>query len=64
MISYVLACLVGLSIGLLGSGGSILAVPILKYTAGLSAREAVATSLATVGSVSMIGAVIAWREGR
>lgn len=64
MLSYVLASLVGLSLGLLGSGGSILAVPILKYAAGLSAKQAVATSLATVGSVSLVGAVLAWREGR
>lgn len=64
MLSYLLASLVGLSLGLLGSGGSILAVPILKYTAGLSAKQAVATSLATVGSVSLVGAVLAWREGR
>ena len=64
MLSYLLASLVGLSLGLLGSGGSILAVPILKYTAGLSAKQAVATSLATVGSVSVVGALLAAREGR
>ena len=49
---------------MLGSGGSILAVPILKYAAGLSAKEAVATSLATVGAVSLVGGLLAWREGR
>lgn len=64
LLSYLLASLVGVSLGLLGSGGSILAVPILKYTAGLSAKQAVATSLATVGSVSLVGALLAWREGR
>lgn len=64
MLTYILACLVGLSLGLLGSGGSVLAVPILKFSAGLSAREAVATSLATVGSVSLIGGLMAWRQGR
>ena len=64
MISFLMASLVGLSLGLLGSGGSILAVPVLKYTAGLSAKQAVATSLATVGSVSLVGALLAWREGR
>lgn len=64
MLTYFLACLVGLSLGLLGSGGSVLAVPILKFSAGLSAREAVATSLATVGAVSLIGGLLAWREGR
>jgi uncharacterized membrane protein YfcA len=64
MLSYAFASLVGLSLGLLGSGGSVLAVPILKYTAGLSAKQAVATSLATVGAVSFIGALLAWRQGR
>jgi uncharacterized protein len=63
-LTYVLAGLVGLSLGLLGSGGSVLAVPILKYSAGFSAREAVATSLATVGAVSLVGALLAWKEGR
>lgn len=64
MLSLVLAAIVGLSLGLLGAGGSILAVPILRYAAGLTARQAVATSLATVGSVALVGAVIAWKEGR
>lgn len=62
--TYLLAALVGLSLGVLGSGGSVLAVPILKYAAGLTAREAVATSLATVGAVAAVGAALAWREGR
>lgn len=61
---HFLAILVGLSLGMLGSGGSILAVPILKYAGGLTAKEAVATSLATVGAVSFVGGLLAWREGR
>lgn len=61
---FLLAALVGLSLGLLGAGGSILAVPILRYAGGLSAKHAVATSLATVGAVSLVGALVAWREGR
>ena len=64
MLALILAGVVGLSLGLLGAGGSILAVPILRYAAGLPAKLAVATSLATVGSVALVGAVIAWREGR
>lgn len=64
MLTYLLATLVGLSLGLLGSGGSVLAVPILKFSAGLSARQAVATSLATVGAVSLVGGLLAWREKR
>lgn len=64
MITYLLASLVGLSLGLLGSGGSVLAVPILKFSAHLSVHQAVATSLATVGAVSFIGGMLAWREKR
>ncbi len=61
---HILAALVGVSLGLLGAGGSILAVPILRYAGGLSAKHAVATSLATVGAVALIGALLAWREQR
>lgn len=64
VLAFLLAGLVGLSLGLLGAGGSILAVPILRYAAGLPAKQAVATSLATVGSVAMVGALIAWKERR
>ena len=64
MLALALAAVVGLSLGLLGAGGSILAVPILRYAAGLSAKQAVATSLATVGSVALVGSIIAWKEGR
>ncbi len=64
MLVTILAALVGLSLGLLGAGGSILAVPILNYAAGLSAKEAVAGSLFAVGAVSAIGTLLAHREGR
>jgi len=61
---FFLAALVGLSLGLLGAGGSVLALPILRYGADLPAAQAVAMSLATVGAVSLVGAVGAWSEGR
>ncbi len=64
MLVHLLASLVGLSLGFLGAGGSIFAMPILRYVAGLSVDQAVATSLATVGAVSAVGAALAWREGR
>ena len=64
MLALLLASVVGISLGLLGAGGSILAVPILKYAAGLPTKEAVATSLATVGMVALVGAIQAWREDR
>lgn len=50
-----LAALIGISLGLLGGGGSILAVPILVYAVGMSAKPAIATSLIVVGVTSLAG---------
>ncbi len=50
------ALLVGLSLGLLGSGGSILTVPILVYLVGQDEKVAIASSLAIVALISMAGA--------
>lgn len=60
----VLAVLVGISLGLLGGGGSILTVPLLAYVAGLDTREAIATSLVVVGVTSLVAAVSHARAGR
>jgi hypothetical protein len=54
---------IGLALGLLGGGGSILLVPILVYIIGLDAHAAVASSLAIVGINAAIGAVMHWRAG-
>jgi uncharacterized membrane protein YfcA len=48
-----LTALMGLSLGLLGGGGSILAVPILVYVLGLGAHAAIALSLVLVGSTAL-----------
>lgn len=53
----VLALLVGVSLGLLGGGGSILTVPLLVYVAGMDAKEAIATSLFVVGVTSAVGMI-------
>jgi uncharacterized protein len=58
-----LAALIGLSLGLLGGGGSILTVPIFVYVLGFGAKEAIAMSLAVVGAVSLFGAAGHWRAG-
>jgi uncharacterized protein len=58
-----LAALVGLSLGLLGGGGSILTVPIFVYVLGYGAKEAIAVSLAVVGATSLFGAAGHWRAG-
>lgn len=60
---HLLALLVGLSLGLVGSGGSILAVPILVYVLGLEPRSAIAMSLAIIGIVSLIGVIPHWKQG-
>lgn len=54
---------IGLSLGLIGGGGSILTVPVLVYALGVEPREAVAMSLAVVGATSLIGAGLHHRRG-
>ena len=49
------ALIIGLSLGLLGSGGSILTVPVLVYLAGQEEKTAIASSLFIVGSIAAIG---------
>lgn len=51
------ALLIGLSLGLLGSGGSILTVPVLVYLVGESEKVAIAESLGIVAFISLIGAL-------
>lgn len=49
------ALLVGIMLGLLGSGGSILTVPVLVYLLGHQGKVAIAESLAIVGGIALIG---------
>ena len=58
-----LGFVIGLSLGLLGGGGSILTVPIFVYILGFGAKESIAMSLAVVGITSLVGATGQWREG-
>jgi uncharacterized membrane protein YfcA len=62
--TLVLAAGIGVSLGLLGGGGSILAVPLLVYVAGLPPKEAIATSLLVVGATSAVALVPHARVGR
>lgn len=57
MIGYLLASLIGLSLGLLGGGGSILTVPILVYAMGMDPKLSIALSLAIVGATSLLGSI-------
>jgi uncharacterized membrane protein YfcA len=63
ILGFALAALIGLSLGLLGGGGSILTVPIFVYVLGFGAKEAIAMSLAVVGATSLFGAAGHWRAG-
>jgi uncharacterized membrane protein YfcA len=49
--------LIGVSLGLLGSGGSILTVPVLVYGLGHGERVAIAESLFIVGAIALLGSV-------
>ncbi|HTR92265.1 MAG TPA: TSUP family transporter [Trebonia sp.] len=55
--------LIGLSLGALGGGGSILTVPVLVYGLGQAAAQATTGSLVVVGVTSLVGAITAYRSG-
>jgi uncharacterized membrane protein YfcA len=70
VLTVLLATGIGVSLGLLGGGGSILAVPLLVYVADLPPKEAIATSLLVVGATSAVGVLpharahhVRWRTG-
>lgn len=63
-LTVALAVLVGVSLGLLGGGGSILLVPLLTYVAGLPAKDAIAVSLVVVAVTSAVAAISHARAGR
>ena len=63
VIGHILAAGIGISLGLIGGGGSILAVPILVYVIGVPPKSAIAMSLVIVGTVSLLGAIPHWKLG-
>jgi uncharacterized protein len=63
LLGLVLAAIVGLALGLLGGGGSILTVPIFAYVLGYGAKQAIAMGLAVVGTTSLVGALRHWQAG-
>jgi uncharacterized membrane protein YfcA len=63
VLGLVLSAAIGLSLGLIGGGGSIITVPVLVYVLGVEAREAVAMSLAVVGVTSLVAAGLHARRG-
>lgn len=64
LVAFVLALLIGASLGLLGGGGSILTVPILRYALGMEGHAAIATSLLVVGTTSLAALIAHARKGR
>jgi uncharacterized membrane protein YfcA len=63
LLGYLGALIVGLVLGLIGGGGSILTVPILVYLIGLNPIIATAYSLFVVGVTSVIGAIKNFQKG-
>jgi len=57
------AIAIGVSLGLLGSGGSILTVPVLVYLIGQDEKVAIAGSLFIVGSIALTGSLQFLRDG-
>lgn len=61
---YIAAVLVGLSLGLIGGGGSILTVPLLVYLFGIEPVLATSYSLFIVGIAALVGAARNYRQGQ
>jgi len=57
ILGFSAAVMIGVSLGLIGSGGSILTVPIMVYLIGVSPVMATAYSLLVVGATSLVGAI-------
>lgn len=63
MLTFALAVVIGVALGMLGGGGSILTVPVFTYVAGLDPKIAIASSLPVIAVASTIGAIGHWRAG-
>ena len=63
LLGYLASALIGISLGLIGGGGSILTVPVLKYIFNLDTVTSTAYSLFIVGASSLVGAIPKYKEG-
>ncbi|MBE9096365.1 sulfite exporter TauE/SafE family protein [Tychonema sp. LEGE 07203] len=63
IIGHFLAVGIGVSLGLLGGGGSVLALPVLVYVMGVAPKPAIAMTLIIVGTVSLLGSIPHARRG-
>lgn len=64
IIGYFASLVIGISLGLIGGGGSILTVPVLVYLMGVDPISATAYSLFIVGLTSLVGAWPKYRQGQ
>jgi uncharacterized membrane protein YfcA len=63
IIGYIASLIIGISLGLIGGGGSILTVPVLVYLFGVEPVMATAYSLFIVGSTSLVGTFPKYKQG-
>jgi uncharacterized membrane protein YfcA len=63
IIGHVFAVVIGISLGLLGGGGSVLALPVLVYVMGVAPKNAIAMTLVIIGTVSLLGLIPHCRAG-
>jgi uncharacterized membrane protein YfcA len=63
ILGHLLAVVIGISLGLLGGGGSVLALPVLVYVMGVAPKNAIAMTLVIIGTVSILGLIPHWRAG-
>ena len=64
ILALALSLLIGVALGLLGGGGSIVTLPILTYVVGMSPKAAIASSLFVVATTSAFGVIAHARAGR
>ena len=61
--SYLFALIMGITLGLVGAGGSLLTIPVLVYVSGIPAVMATSYSLFIVGTTALVGAMEYWKRG-
>jgi len=63
LLTILLGSSIGMLLGIIGSGGSVLTVPIFVYLLGMDAKTAIAASLVVVGVTSLVGSFSYYRRG-
>lgn len=63
ILGYIASILIGISLGMIGSGGSILTVPVLVYLMNVNPLLATTSSLFIVGTTSFVGGIRAYTKG-